>query len=110
MVIYKIENIINGKIYVGKTQRTVEERFKEHARHNKTYISKAIQKYGKENFQIEVIEICNNVDDLDERERYWINFFNCKVPNGYNFTDGGEGACGRMYRFRRNQSKKICLT
>lgn len=85
--IYKITNLINGKIYIGLTTRTVEMRWKEHCRHSSQEIDKAIQIYGKENFIIETLEECTD-ENLDDREKYWINFYNC-YENGYNNTLGG---------------------
>ncbi len=85
--IYKITNLINGKIYIGLTTRTVEARWKEHCRHSSQEIDKAIQIFGKENFVIETLEECTD-ENLDDREKYWINFYNC-YTNGYNNTLGG---------------------
>lgn len=45
---------------------------------------------GLENFTVEVIERCDNHEQLNEREKFWIRVLNCKVPNGYNQSDGGE--------------------
>ncbi len=92
-VIYKITNLINGKSYVGQTSRTLKERFIEHAK-AKTHLGNAIRKYGRKNFSVEVIEECTKPEQLNEREIFWIAHFNCKHPNGYNFTDGGEGTGG----------------
>ena len=78
MIIYCITNKINGKQYVGQTVRTEEERFKEHCRDKKMYISKAIRKYGKENFLVETIDSALLIDDLNEKEIYWIEEFKTK--------------------------------
>ena len=88
MIVYKITNLLNGKIYVGQTKKTLDKRFKEHSK-AKTVIGAAIRKYGAENFKIEVIEFCQNFLELNEREIFWIEKLNCKVPNGYNVADGG---------------------
>ena len=92
--IYKITNQINGKAYVGKTQRTVMARWKEHCRHmyNLQHLPlyKALCKYGVENFLIETIEECDNIN-LDNREIYWINYYQTYGKNGYNCTAGSEG-------------------
>lgn len=85
--IYKITNLINNSIYIGLTTRTVEARWKEHYLHNEQVIDKAISKYGKENFSIEMIEECDD-EILDEREIYWVKFYN-SFENGYNTTAGG---------------------
>ena len=94
MLIYVIRNKHNGKPYVGQTQRTLEERIYEH-RHGKTlYIDRAIRKIGWENFTVEVIEVCSTLEELNEREIYWICKLNSKKPNGYNMTDGGSNTIG----------------
>jgi group I intron endonuclease len=66
MLIYKITNLINNKIYIGKTIRTVELRWQEHIRDSKTgktplYL--AMQKYGINNFKIEIIN--DNIDSIE---------------------------------------------
>lgn len=84
--IYKIENLINHKIYVGQSIH-IERRWNEHCfPSTKSIISKAIKKYGKENFSFQVLEQCS-VEELDEREVYFIQQFNCVIPNGYNIKD-----------------------
>lgn len=93
MIIYKIENKINGKIYIGQTKRTLKERISEHIR-KKTCVGNAIIKYGIENFAIDVLEERKTLDEINEREMFWIAYYHCKVPNGYNMTDGGDGVCG----------------
>lgn len=92
-IIYKIMNLLDNMIYVGQTIRTLEERFQEHTQ-AETYIGRAIRKYGAENFTIEVLEECDTREQLNEREIFWIATLNCKAPNGYNLTDGGEGMSG----------------
>ena len=71
--IYKIENLINGKVYIGQSIE-IERRFKKHltAKDN-TVIHKAIRKYGKENFSLQILEKCDTIL-LDDRESYWINY------------------------------------
>ena len=93
-IIYKITNLINGKIYIGQTIRTLKQRFAEHKSSKTTLIGQAIQKYGRENFKIETVEKCKTLDKLNEREKFWIAQFNSKSPHGYNLTDGGDGAPG----------------
>ena len=88
--IYKLENKLNGKIYVGQTTRTVEERMKEHLRCTETYVERAIAKYGIGNFEVSVIEECATLEELNEREIYWISFYDCIRPKGYNICTGGK--------------------
>ena len=98
MIIYCITNKINGKQYVGQTVRSAEERFREHCRDKKMYISKAIRKYGKENFIVETIDSALLIDDLNEKEIYWIDKFKTKKPNGYNLCNGGDNTFGFNHR------------
>lgn len=85
MIIYKTTNLINDKFYIGKD-----------AKNKKTYLGsgkllkQAIKKYGKENFQKEILEYCIDLTHLDKREVYWINKYNA-IEEGYNLTEGGTG-------------------
>lgn len=94
--IYCITNLINSKKYVGKTEFTLEERFKEHCRDSqkerceKRPLYDAMNKYGVENFIIEQLEEVEN-ELLSEREIYWIKELNTFGSNGYNATSGGDG-------------------
>lgn len=88
--IYKITNLINGKVYIGQSIN-IEERWKRHCTtHDNCYIHKAIQKYGKKNFSFEILEECEEAV-LNEREIYYIDKYN-SFDEGYNMTFGGEGA------------------
>ena len=83
----KIE--INNKKYIGITSRSIIIRFQEHCSHNQTLIYDAVKKYGKENFKIEILEDKITKDDIDEKERYFIKFYDTLIPNGYNLSTGG---------------------
>ena len=91
--IYKITNRINKKVYIGKTYTSVEQRWKEHLQdYNKIRCEKrplysAMNKYGIQHFSIETIEECDN---LEQREKYWIKYYD-SYKNGYNATLGGDG-------------------
>lgn len=92
--IYKIVNSINNKVYIGKTSRTIEIRWQEHRKNfyklqDDMVIHKAMFKYGPEAFNIKEIECCND-DIIDEREKYWIEYYN-SYKKGYNSTLGGDG-------------------
>lgn len=92
--IYKITNKINGKSYIGQTIQDVKERFYQHCATKcnqavlNMVIHKAINKYGKSNFTIEVIEEVESTN-LNDRERYWIRYYD-SYNNGYNSTEGGQ--------------------
>lgn len=95
--IYKIENKINSMIYIGQTIRTINTRWRDHVRaaltkSHKDYhlpLHNAIRLYGEDNFIISLLEECENTK-LDEREIYWIEYFN-SYENGYNASLGGFG-------------------
>lgn len=91
--IYKIENKINGKIYIGQSIG-IEHRWQKHLAANDDFIiHKALKKYGKENFDFSIIEECNSLE-LDNKEKYWIDYYNSLVPNGYNMIPGGSQGLG----------------
>lgn len=91
--IYQITNDINDKIYIGKTERTIEERFKEHCKDclrrdfEKRPLYRAMKKYGIEHFHIELLEETNSPE---EREVFWIEQKR-SFKEGYNATLGGDG-------------------
>ncbi len=93
--IYIIKNDINTKVYIGKTTTAIQDRFKDHIydakrkKNEKRPLYSAINKYGIEHFWIEEIEQVD-LKYLEEREIYWINYFN-SYKNGYNATFGGDG-------------------
>ena len=102
--IYKITNLINGKIYIGKTTYTIKCRWQQHVSASKTnpdkqdynyLLHKAIRKYGENNFSVETLEEVPEGQNLSSREIYWIDFYKSCVleeeNNGYNMTYGGEG-------------------
>ena len=92
--IYKITNKVNGKSYIGQTIQNVKERFYQHCATKcsqailNMVIHKAINKYGKSNFTIEVIEEVESTN-LNDREKYWIRYYD-SYNNGYNSTEGGQ--------------------
>ena len=94
--IYLITNQINNKKYVGKTTKSIKERWEEHLKDSKKEkceirpLYRAIRKYGIENFTIEEIEKCNIIS-LSEKEQYWIKYYNT-YEDGYNATLGGDGS------------------
>ena len=69
--IYKITNKINNKIYIGQTNN-IKRRFNSHKNNKRSVISKAINKYGVENFTFEIIEIIHNVEQANDLEIEYI--------------------------------------
>lgn len=97
--IYKITNLINNKVYIGQS-RCIKKRWKNHkiTYHNsndKAYnypLYRAMRKYGIENFQFEIIENCS-IAELNDKEKYWINYYHSNNDNyGYNQDDGGNAS------------------
>lgn len=94
-VIYIIRNNINGKVYIGQTIQPLKERWYRHCgktgiseSESRMAIKRAILKYGKENFTIEILEECNQ-EDLNAREKYYIDMYD-SYKSGYNSTLGGQ--------------------
>jgi hypothetical protein len=91
--IYKITNQVNGKVYVGKTEDTVEKRWKKHQidykreRCKDRPLYRAMLKYGVDCFSIDEVE---QTDQAEEREIYWIDYYK-SYSKGYNATKGGDG-------------------
>ena len=96
--IYKITNKINGHAYIGQSvniqkRLTKHKHYEQEDSHYPLY--RAFQKYGIENFLFEILEECT-IDELDNREIYWIQYYDT-FKNGYNQTSGGSGprCCGQ---------------
>lgn len=114
--IYKITNLINGKVYIGKTERSIEKRFKEHLSDSKSDsinrpLHSAIKKYGFSNFKIELLE---ETEECNEREMFWIKYYN-SYDCGYNATVGGDGKItvdreliNNLYLSNNFNAAKVC--
>jgi len=89
--IYVVENLINGKMYVGQTV-DLDRRWSLHLSKssNCLYLHRAIEKYGTENFEMVIIETLDNQEESNEREKYWISELNTLSPVGYNLKAGGD--------------------
>jgi group I intron endonuclease len=108
--IYKIENLVNGKIYIGSSV-DIKNRWRQHlgyfsrGKHGNVYLQRAWDKYGSENFKFDIIEKCDT-GILAEREQYYIDLFDaCKF--GYNLSPTAGSNLGMIHseEFR----KKISL-
>lgn len=98
IIIYKRTNKINGKIYIGQTINEPEKRWKAEDNSNQK-IGKAVRKYGSENFDNIIIDTATTREELNEKEKYWIAFYDSTNPNkGYNMTSGGSGRSSSTYR------------
>lgn len=92
--IYKITNIINGKVYIGQTRKTIQQRLARHIYDSKRSslshlpLYRAFNKYGIENFNIELLEYVS-AEEANDKEKYYIKLFN-SYNEGYNATLGGD--------------------
>jgi group I intron endonuclease len=101
MIIYKATNLINGKVYIGKSTKSLETRKKEHfieatTMQGTAYFHKAIRKHGRESFEFEILLERNDItgEELNKYEMYYISKYKSFGKNGYNLTKGGEGMIG----------------
>ena len=106
--IYKITNLINGHSYIGQSI-CIELRWKNHKCYDKECenypLYRAFRKYGIDNFSFEIIEECEP-NLLNEKEVYWINFYNT-YSNGYNQTSGGDGRNNSIVKLTDDDIKVI---
>lgn len=111
MWIYKITNIQNNKVYIGQSIRPIEQRFHRHLNDSlnnilDTHLARAIRKYGKDNFIIEQIDSAQTQDELNQKEQYWIKFYN-SVEDGYNETDAVFRCGGNTYQSKTKEEMEI---
>jgi group I intron endonuclease len=102
MQIYLVINKVNGKLYVGQTVQTLKKRWSSHGSDAKRgrgphALVHALLKYGKENFTIRTLKVCNTIEELNKLEKHFIVRLKTKAPTGYNITDGGDGTLGVPY-------------
>lgn len=110
MYVYKITNKIDGKVYIGQSIRPIEERFKRHLNDSlnnvlDTHLARAIRKYGKDSFYIELIDVANTQDELNKKEQFYIKEYD-SVINGYNETDALYKCGGNTYKSKTTEELK----
>jgi group I intron endonuclease len=107
--VYLIINNINNKKYVGVTHRGYLKRYHEHLRcaknGRKSVLYDAMRKYGIQNFSVCLIESNISDDEIQAKERYYIEYYNSIYinRNGYNMTVGGMGMAGYRHTDRAKQ-------
>lgn len=113
--IYKVTNKINNKVYIGQSIN-IENRFQQHKNNclnenlkdYNTKFYRALRKYGVENFTFEIIEELKDKEKLNEREKYWVSFYN-SFKEGYNSNTGGEKVAesGELHPNAKNSNEAI---
>lgn len=119
MFIYKATSATTGKVYIGQSSQTLQERINQHNSHAfgqqyNYHFHNAIRKYGADDFTYEIIEDgINSIEELNLRERFWIAEYD-SYYNGYNSTLGGDGRQTRddelilkLFKDGKN-TKEIC--
>jgi group I intron endonuclease len=113
MIIYKVQNKVNQKVYIGKTTKTLDNRKKTHLKNVrmglKSHFYDSIRKYGEESFEWCELVSCNNIEILNEMEIMFIAKFN-SFKDGYNMTlggDGGDTISNKSDIEKKNQGAKI---
>lgn len=104
--IYQIKNNVNNKVYIGQTKREPQVRFDEYKRgcHN-ILLKEDFDKYGIENFTFSVIDTAIDYIQLDEKEKYWIKYYNSmNIEYGYNLCSGGSGPMGAKWDERSKKT------
>lgn len=101
--IYITTNLINNHKYIGQHKVTQFEPNKYIG--SGSIITKAINKYGKRNFKCDLLEWCNSKNSLNEREKYWIDYYDAmNSPDFYNLQTGGEGGYERSKEIKDHLS------
>lgn len=109
--IYLITNLVNGKVYVGKTSKSLDKRLRKHKEAansgRKTRLYASMRKHGSHNFVISQIAETEEEDEANRLECLWIFLMYAKeTTHGYNMTDGGDGRIGIKDSPETRQLKK----
>jgi len=109
MLVYKATNKINGLVYIGCTTKTLEERKKGHLCGRDNFLfQRALRKYGDINFVWEVLCLCKDIEELGNKEQYYINKYHSYDRRyGYNLTFGGTLNGGHIDEIKKKISKKV---
>lgn len=109
--IYKITNILNNKVYIGQSIN-IESRWKGHLndlnknKHHSLRLQNSYNKYGKDNFKFEIVEIVYDDELMESREQYWIDYYDSMNKlKGYNIR--GAGCHGKLAEETKEKLRKI---
>ena len=109
--IYIITNLINNKVYIGQTKRSIKERYYNHIRNAFNYnkhhpLYDAMRLYGLDNFEVKQLDIADSKELLDQKEISFIRQFNSQDSNfGYNIGPGGESNFSGMHHTEKAKLK-----
>lgn len=104
--IYLTTNNIDNKKYIGQKKYDSQGRWKDYLGSG-IRLKRAVNKYGSENFKREIIENCKTKEELDQREIYWIKYYNAvNDENFYNIASGGDGG-DTIKGFSKEEAIKI---
>ena len=99
MIIYKCQNKLSNKVYIGQTAKSLNDRIQQHIKvanqKAKSKFHKALLSYGFDNFEWSIINTANSKDELNKLEIYYIKEYN-SIDIGYNMVDGGTGGYNQM--------------
>jgi group I intron endonuclease len=111
--IYRITNLVTKKVYIGSTVKQLNRRWASHItnleknKHHSPYLQSSWNKYGKENFQIDVVEICFDTtkEYVNEREQWWLEHYQSFYSDyGYNVNKKAD-----RKTYTQNQKDKVAL-
>lgn len=111
--IYCILNKVDGKRYIGQSI-DIDTRKNHHfgdlrrGEHKNSYLQHSFNKYGENSFVFSILEYCSSKDELNEREKYWISFYDTtNRSKGYNLTTGGDANTEFTIERRMNISNSL---
>lgn len=113
MVVYVIRNLVNDKVYVGKTRINPYSRWLQHLklanRGDRRALYTALRKYGKNAFSFSVVSYHESYPELNLAEIATVYVYGSLFPNGYNMTWGGDGGSGRRSEETKNKFRASML-